>query len=331
MKAIVHHGPKGLDGVKYTDMKEPEPKAGEVKVRLKMAGLNHRDLLVPNRRNEDDPAVILGSDGAGVIEELGEGVTDVLVGDEVMINPGLRWREKSDAPPKEFEILGFPSHGTFAESVVVPAENVVKKPAQFSWEEAAVLPLSALTAYRALFTRAKVKKGDTVFIPGIGSGVATYMLQFARAAGARVIVTSRNDVKLEKAAKLGADVVVHTNSDWNQELANEKVDIVIESVGAATFNRSLKVLRPGGTIVTFGASAGDMIQINIREFFYGQYNLFGSTMGSQEEFEEMVKFVQNHNIKPVLDKVFPLSEALEAFHYMDEAEQFGKIAFKIKE
>lgn len=329
MKAIVHEGKKGLDGVTFTHMSEVEPRPGEVKVRLKAAGLNHRDLLVPNRRNDGDPPVILGSDGAGVIEVVGEGVTGIQVGDEVMINPGLGWKKNSDAPPEGFEILGFPSHGTFAESVVVPAESVVKKPGHYSWEEAAVLPLSALTAYRALFTRAKVKTGDTVLIPGIGSGVATYLLQFAKAAGAYVIVTSRSEMKLEAARRLGADRVIHTNREWDQELKGEMIDIVIESVGAATFNRSLNVLRPGGTMVTFGASAGDVVHLNIREFFYGQYNLLGSTMGSHEEFEDMVDFVQRHNMKPVLDRVFPLSSALEAFHYMNRAEQFGKIALDI--
>ncbi|HET7616854.1 MAG TPA: alcohol dehydrogenase catalytic domain-containing protein, partial [Bacillales bacterium] len=192
MKAVVHHGKSGISGIAVTDMKEPAPKSGEVKVRLKAAGLNHRDLYVLEDHGGDDPPVVLGADGAGIIEEIGPGVQRLEAGMEVVINPGLGWLEKSPAPPEGFEILGFPDDGTFAEAVVVLAENIEPKPRYLSWEEAGVLPLGALTAYRALFTRGRIASGQTVFIPGIGSGVATYLLQMAKAAGARVIVSSRS-------------------------------------------------------------------------------------------------------------------------------------------
>ncbi|WP_070119899.1 zinc-binding dehydrogenase [Bacillus marinisedimentorum] len=330
MKAFVHEEHKGINGIKLKEMPEPEPEQGEVKVRLKRAGLNHRDLFVPYRREDGDPPVVLGSDGTGVIASVGEGVENWKAGDEVVINPGIGWKEKSPAPPEGFDILGVPTDGTFAEYTVVPADNIERKPEYLSWDEAGVLPLAALTAYRVLFTRGQVKAGDTVFIPGIGSGVATYLLLFAKAAGARVIVTSRKESKLEKARAIGADLAINSNSDWQKELEGEMIDIVIESVGAATFDRSLAILKKGGTIVTFGASAGDEIKINIRSFFYGQYNLLGSTMGSREEFKEMLAFIEKHKIKPVLDKVFSLEEADKAFSYIDQAEQFGKVGINIE-
>jgi zinc-binding alcohol dehydrogenase/oxidoreductase len=329
VKALVHAGKTGLAGLTYREMKEIQPKAGEVRVKLKIAGLNHRDFFVPNRHKPDEPPLILGSDGAGVIDAIGEGVVNIKIGDEVMINPSLGWRENSDAPPQGFEILGFPFHGTFAEQVVVPAENVVEKPQYLSWEEAGVLSLAALTAYRALFTRGKIKEGMKVLIPGIGSGVATFLLQFAKAAGATVYVTSRSEEKCMKAIEFGADRAINSNADWSEALGGEKMDLVIECVGAATFNKSLEQLRPGGTIVTFGASAGDEIQLNLRTFFYGQFNLLGSTMGSSEEYAEMLQFIEKHQIKPVLDQIYPLEQYSQAFKRMEKAEQLGKIGFII--
>ncbi|MFL0363482.1 zinc-binding dehydrogenase [Pseudobacillus sp. 179-B 2D1 NHS] len=329
MKAVVHAEVPGIEGVTYRDMEEDQPKAGEVKIRLKTAGLNHRDLFVLTRHKPSDPPLIVGSDGAGVVEKVGEGVTGIQVGDEVIVNPGLGWRKNSEAPPAGFEIVGLPDHGTFAEKIVIPAENAVPKPEYLSWEEAGVLSLAALTAYRVLFTRGKVTPGMKVLIPGIGSGVATFLLQFAKAAGAVVYVTSRSREKAAKALEMGADKVIDSNEDWQQALGDEKMDLVIECVGAATFNKSLEQLRPGGTIVTFGASAGDEVNINLRTFFYGQFNLLGSTMGSAEEFSEMLKFIESYKIKPVVDTVYPLSKFKQAFKRMEEAEQLGKIGFSI--
>lgn len=329
MKAVVHAGKSGFDGLTYGNMQEMSPKAGEVRVRLKTAGLNHRDLFVLNRHQPTDPPLVIGSDGAGVIDAIGEGVSGVQVGDEVVINPSLGWEKKSDAPPQGFEILGLPFHGTFAELVVVPEENVAPKPSHLSWEEAGVLSLAALTAYRVLFTRARIEPGMKVLIPGIGSGVATFLLQFAKAVGATVYVTSRSAEKCQRALELGADKALNSNEDWNEALGGEKMDLVIECVGAATFNKSVDSLRPGGTIVTFGASAGDEVKLDLRKFFYGQFNLLGSTMGSTEEYLEMLDFISEHKIKPVLDQVYPLSEFQQAFHRMEAAAQLGKIGFMI--
>lgn len=327
LKAFVHENGK-LD-VKNID--EPSLNDDEVLISIRTAGLNRRDIGIPNRRGRKEETLVLGSDGAGVIEKVGTHVSDFSVGDEVIINPALRWNEKSDAPPEGFDILGMPDHGTFAEKIAVSANQVEKKPAHLSWDEAGVLALSALTGYRALFTKGELKEGDTVFIPGAGSGVATYLIMFAKSVGAKVIVTSRSEEKRANATVLGADIVLDTNSDWPEELANETVDVVIESVGKATFNRSLEVLKKGGRIVVFGATTEDTVDLNLREFFYGQYQLFGTTMGSREELQEMLAFVEEHNLHPVVDKTFELNHAKEAFYYLKEGNQFGKVAIIISE
>lgn len=315
--------------LKLKEMPAPSPGNNEVVIKLKTAGLNRRDLYIPNRRGNDKEALILGSDGAGIVDSVGEGVKSVKIGDEVIINPSLRWEENTPAPPLSFDLLGMPDHGTFAEKILLSEDQVEKKPKHLNWEEAGVLALSALTGYRALVTKGQVKEGETLFIPGAGSGVSTYMIQFAKSLGAKVIVTSRSEEKLERAKKLGADITIPTNSDWNKELEDEVIDLVIDSVGAATFNRSLKVLKKGGRIVTFGATTDDNIDLNLRDFFYGQYQLFGSTMGSREELRELLELMEKHELHPVVDKVFPLTETEQAFEYLQAGGQFGKIALKI--
>ncbi|WP_080848476.1 zinc-binding dehydrogenase [Cytobacillus gottheilii] len=331
MRALAHEGTNGMEGLSYRELDKPEPAQGEVRVKLMAAGLNHRDLFVLHRHNSADPALVIGSDGAGIIDAVGEGVESSLIGKEVMINPGLGWRENSDAPPAGFEIVGLPYHGTFAEYITIPAENTVAKPGFLTWEDAGVTSLAGITAYRALFTRGKLKEGMKVFIPGIGGGVATFLLQFAVAAGAEVYVSSRSSEKRDAALKLGAKQAVDSNEDWQQALGDIGMDLIIESVGAATFNQSMALLRKGGTIVTFGSSTGDTFQFNLREFFYGQFNLLGSTMGSAEEYADMLSFIDKHNIKPVLDEVYSLDQYETAFTRLEEAKQLGKIAFRISE
>ncbi|MER2088835.1 MAG: zinc-binding dehydrogenase [Sporosarcina sp.] len=327
MKAFIHESGK----LKIGDMKEPVASAGEVVVALRTAGLNRRDIYIPARRGEEAESLTLGSDGAGVIDSIGEGVTEFEVGEEVIINPALRWYTNSDAPPAGFDILGMPDNGTFAEKIVISAGQIEKKPAHLSWEEAAVLSLAGLTGYRALFTKGGLKADETVFIPGAGSGVATYLIQFAKNIGARVIVTSRSEEKRKLALQLGADIALDTNSDWDKELEGETIDLVIESVGRATFNRSLGVLKKGGRIVVFGATTDDTVELDLRAFFYGQYQLFGSTLGSREELRDMIAHVEKYETHPIVDRVFNLDDAAEAFNYIEESKQFGKIVLRITE
>lgn len=322
---VVEHGK-----LKMKDMSEPVAQKGEVVVSLKVAGLNRRDLYIQNRVGNNEEALVLGSDGAGVVEEVGSGVDHVHVGDEVIINPALRWDKNSDAPPEGFDILGMPDHGTMAEKIVISAEQIEKKPEHLSWKEAGVLALAALTGYRALVTKGSVQQGQTVFIPGASSGVATYMIQFAKAKGAKVIVTSRSETKRERARDIGADIAIDTNSDWQEELKDETIDLVIDSVGKATFNRSLQLLKKGGKFVVFGATTEDTVDVNLREFFYGQYQLLGSTMGSREELRELLAFIEKENIKPIVGRAYPFDHIKEAFSILERNDQFGKIAIQIE-
>lgn len=313
------------------EISDPVPQPDEVVVDLKIAGLNRRDLSIAAKAGDREDALVLGSDGAGVISKVGENVQDVQIGDEVIINPSLRWNKNSDAPPEGFDILGFPDNGTLAEKIVLHHDQVEPKPSNLSWEESGVLALAALTGYRALVTKGEVKAGQTVFIPGAGSGVATYMIQVAKSKGAKVVVSSRSESKREAALKIGADIAIDTNSDWEKELADETIDLIIDSVGAATFNRSLDVLKKGGRIVIFGATTDDVTDLNLRAFFYGQYQLFGSTMGSREELHEVLKLIEDNQIKPVVGETYSLDKADEAFEYLKVNDQFGNIAIKINE
>ncbi|MCG1010352.1 zinc-binding dehydrogenase [Salinicoccus sp. ID82-1] len=329
MKAVFHEKEKGMAGLKYGDMDIPEPGQGEVRIKLKSAGLNHRDLMIPNRHQPEDPALVLGSDGAGVVDAVGSGVEKVKTGDAVIVNPALGWHENSDAPPEGFEILGLPDHGTFAEYIVVPEENAVPKPEYLTWEEAGAYALSAMTAYRALFTRGGVKEGTRVLIPGGTGGAGIYLIQFAKAVGATVYITSRSEKKRRKALDIGADFAIDSEADWDEALDGKKMDVVIESVGAMTFSKALDQLRKGGTLVAFGASTGDTVDFNLRKFFYGQFNLLGSTMASTEELHEMLDFSEKHQIRPLIDQSYPLSDYKAAFDYLESADMMGKIAFTV--
>ncbi|WP_042454729.1 quinone oxidoreductase family protein [Neobacillus dielmonensis] len=328
MKALVHYGKTGLEGLRLKEIQSVLLKDNEVRIKVKVAGLNHRDLFTLQQHDPNGEPLIIGSDAAGVITEVGSKVTKFKVNDEVMIYPAVGWDRKSDAPDDDFKILGNPINGTFAEEVIAAETHIALKPKSYSWEEAGVLSLAALTAYRALFSRGEVKKGDKVLIPGIGGGAASFLLQFAKAAGAHVTVTSRSKEKLAAALELGADQGLVTDEDWSTALNGDKFDIVIESVGAATFQKSLDSLRKGGTMVMFGSSTGDVVDFNLRGFFYGQFNLKGTTMGSFEEYQEMLQFVEAHQIHPIVDKVFDVEGFEEAFRYLENAKQQGKIGIR---
>ncbi|AJS60877.1 zinc-binding dehydrogenase [Paenibacillus sp. IHBB 10380] len=325
MKAIVHAGLKGLT---YEHVIDKQPSYGEVKVRLKAAGLNHRDLFLMADRTEQDAPLILGSDGAGRIEAIGEGVSNLTVGSDVIINPCIGW-ESADNVPYVPAIVGGPSDGTFAESIIVPAQNAVSKPAYLSWEEAGVLPLSALTAYRALFTRGCLQRGEHVLIPGIGGGVATYAMLMASAAGARVSVTSRSETKRQAALAHGADYAFDSHSDWKNSMNGDTVDLILDSIGPATFQHYFEIIKPNGRIVTFGASSGDRMEIPIRSIFFPQISIIGTSMGSSEEFTAMLQFMERHSLRPIIDRVYPLQDTIQAFQRLQQGEQFGNIGVRI--
>lgn len=328
MKTVIHTGIRGINGLQYTTQKDKLPGKGEVKIRLKVSGLNHRDLFLMDKRTEQDSPLILGSDGAGIIEAIGEGVTNLTIGTEVIINPCIGW-EKTDQVPTVLEILGGPTNGTFAESVIVPQQNAIPKPTYLSWEEAGVLSLSALTAYRALFTKGDLRQGQHVLIPGIGGGVATFATLMASAIGAIVSVTSRSDVKRQTALQLPIAQVFDSYSNWKEHLKAESIDLILDSIGPATFRKYFDVIKPNGKIVMFGASSGDEITIPARAVFFPQINIVGTSMGSSEEFIAMLQFMEKHTLRPIVDIVYPLKETALAFQRMERGEQFGNIAILI--
>ncbi|HZS09569.1 MAG TPA: zinc-binding dehydrogenase [Blastocatellia bacterium] len=335
MKAIVLRELGGPEKLLYEDVPDPRPGAGEVVVRLKAAALNHRDQWIRHGLYAGIKLpIILGSDGAGVIHAVGEGVDSSLTGREVVVNPSLDWGDDERAQSKNYRILGLPEDGTYAEFIKVPAKNALPKPEHLSWEEAAAIPLAGLTAYRAITTRAQVKAGETVLVTGIGGGVATFALQISKALGAKVLVTSGSDEKLARAKALGADGGVNYKGDnWSKELValngGEGPDVVIDSAGGATLEKAVEIVKPAGRIVFFGATTGLAHHLDLRRIFFKQLSILGSTMGSDREFDAMLKLYTDQKLKPVVDQVFSLKETPAAHQRMEEGGQLGKIVLKI--
>lgn len=314
--------------LRLTTVPDPEPLPGEVLVELRASALNRRDVFVRKGIAPSPLPVIPGSDGAGVVRALGEGARGVAEGDEVVIFPSLGWGGGEAAPQPGFRILGGPDDGTYAELIRIPAENVMPKPARLSWEEAAALPLGGLTAWRALISRARLRPGETVLVLGIGGGVATFALHIARAAGARVIVTSSSDEKLARAAELGAGAGVnYTEDGWVdavRTLSDGGVDVVVDSVGS-TWADSVNCLRPGGRLVVFGGTGGGKVELMVRPVTAGQVSILGTTMGSPRDFAGLLTAVEHQTWVPVIDSVRPLAEAADAHAREEAGEHFGKL------
>lgn len=336
MKAIVLREPGGPEQLRLDDVPIPTPESNQVLIRLKTAALNRRDVLVRSREQyRAAMPFIPGSDGAGVVAAVGPGVRQPSVGDEVVIYPALNWGKGEAAPSPDFRILGGPDDGTYAEYICISAENVFPKPRVLSFEEAAAFPLACLTAWRALITKARVKPGEWVLIHGVGSGVAGFAIQIAKLAGAQVAVTSHSDEKLSRARSLGADIGInYSQCEWDAEikrLMNDSgVDVVVDSIGKATFSKSLDALNPGGRLVTFGTTSGALTELDIRKLYHKQLVVFGTTMGSPQEFTHTLRVISAGLVRPVIDRVFPLSDAHQAQQYMDQQEHFGKIVLRIE-
>jgi NADPH:quinone reductase-like Zn-dependent oxidoreductase len=312
---------------------DPQPGPGEAVVALRAAALNHRDAWIRKGQYAGITLpVILGSDGAGEVAAVGEGVDPSWLGRQVVINPSLGWGPDARVQGPSYKILGLPDDGTYAECVNVPADNLFAKPVALSWEAAAAIPLAGLTAYRAIVTRARVQPGETVLITGIGGGVAALGLLIARHLGARVIVTSGSDAKLDRARQLGADGGVNYRDEaWGkqvQALCDGGPDVIVDSAGREVFATLLDVVKPGGRIVTFGATTGSPSTVEIRRIFWKQISILGSTMGTPAEFAGMLSLFDGPLV-PIVDRVFPLLAAPEAHRRMDQADQFGKIVLEI--
>jgi len=320
-----------INTLSIVDLPSPVPVAGEARVRLKAAALNHRDVWIKlgqyaGLKYPSRP----GSDGAGIVESVGAGVEDAWVGSEVVINPSFSWGGCQQAQSEEFTILGLPRDGTLAEIITVPVVQLAPKPLHLTWTEAAALPLAGLTAYRALFTRAQLKPGEKVLISGIGGGVALFALQFAVAHGAQVYVTSGSDEKIARAIELGATGGFnYTHPGWAKTAAHghsdHLFDVIVDSAGGEGFEALIDLARPGGRVVFFGATRGNPPEMPMRKVFWRQLSLLGTTMGSPEDWEAMIAFIDTHRITPVVSDVFPLDRAVEAFELMERGGQFGKI------
>ena len=327
-----------LNGVKaseYASVPDPIPAAGEVVVQLRAAALNHRDLWILNGQYAGLKwPCIPGSDGAGVVESVGEGVDPSLRGREVIINASFNWGSDERAQDgQKFQILGLPRDGTLAEKVSVPASQLAPKPAHLTWTEAAALPLAGLTAYRAVFSRANLQSGERVLISGIGGGVALFALQFAAAAGAEVWVTSSSRQKIARAVELGAKGGFdYRDAEWVAAAVRNpgQFDVVVDSAGGEGFVKLIDATASGGRIVFYGATRGDAA-LPVRKVFWRQISLLGTTMGSPRDWQTMTAFVAERKLRPVVSDVFPLERAAEAFALMDRGEQFGKIVLAISE
>jgi zinc-binding alcohol dehydrogenase/oxidoreductase len=336
MKAIVLRELGGAEKLQMETLSDPTLGPEEVLIGLKAAALNHRDVWIRTGRYAGIKLpIILGSDGAGEILEVGAAVDRTLLGRPVVVYPAMNWGNDDRAPGPGFKILGLPDNGTYAELIAVPATHAFAKPESLSLEEAAALPLGLLTAYRALVTRAQLQAGETCLITGIGGGVATLALQLALAIGARVLVSSSSDAKLEEARKMGAaGGANYCTQDWDNEIRGlcegRGLRVVLDSAGGETFMKALDLVSPGGRVVTYGATTGPAMELEVRRIFWKQLNVLGSTMGTAQEFEAALKFYEANRLRPVIDQVFPLSEASAAHRRMEEGRQFGKIVLKIE-
>ena len=324
MKAVRIHADGGPEVLSYEEVPDPEPEAGEVLIRLRAASLNHLDVWVRRGLPSVPKPRILGADGAGVVEALGDGVEGFSVGDRVVINPGLEHGAT-------ITVVGEHTDGTHCELIALPAEQVHHLDDALTFEEAAAFPLVYETAYRMLVTRARIQPGETVLIWGIGGGVATAAFEVARALGARAVVTSGSDEKLEQARGWGAELTVnHADGDVVAAVKEAGgVDVVVETVGEATWARSLAAVKPRGRVVVCGATSGPNPPAQLHRFWWKQLDVLGSTMGTATDFLGAYDLIRSGRARVHVDRVYPLAEIRAAHERLEAGEQLGKIVLSI--
>ena len=324
MKAVRIHADGGPEVLSYDEVPDPEPEAGEVLIRLRAASLNHLDVWVRRGLPSVPKPRILGADGAGVVEALGDGVEGFSVGDRVVINPGLEHGAT-------ITVVGEHTDGTHCELIALPAEQVHHLDDALTFEEAAAFPLVYETAYRMLVTRARIQPGETVLIWGIGGGVATAAFEVARALGARAVVTSGSDEKLEQARAWGAELAVN-HADGDVVAAVKEAggaDVVVETVGEATWARSLAAVKPRGRVVVCGATSGPNPPAQLHRFWWKQLDVLGSTMGTATDFLGAYDLIRSGRARVHVDRVYPLAEIRAAHERLEAGEQLGKIVLSI--
>lgn len=343
MKAIVFNQHGGPEVLQYTEAPDPVIKDDEVLVEVRACALNHLDVWARGGLPGIDIPLphILGNDIAGVVREVGALASWIKAGDEVMLHPGVSCGHCAECLAgrdnlcRDYDIIGYRRDGGYAQLLAAPAVNVIPKPDNLSWAEAAALPLVTVTAWHMLVTRAIVQPGEDVLIHAAGSGVGSMGIQIAKLRGARVIATASSEEKLAKAKQLGADEVVNYSDDaWPREvkrLTNKKgVDVVFEHTGAATWSGSIAALKSNGRLVTCGATSGFAAQTDLRLVFYKHLTILGSFMGSKAELLEAMKFVESGKIRAVVDQTLPLAEARRAHELMEDRAQFGKLVLELR-
>lgn len=328
MQALTIRSKDSKYWLEFSGRELPDVPPGHCLVRIKAAALNRRDYWIsvgkyPGIRD----GVVLGSDGCG---EVVSG-TQYWIGKTVLLNPNIQWGSDPEVQSSGYTILGTPQDGTFAEYLSIPADRLIEKPSHLDDTEAAAIPLAGLTAYRATFTKAGIRPGDRLLVTGIGGGVSQFVCAFALAAGAEVYVSSSSDAKIGKAIELGAKAGYnYTNPDWVKEAqVDGKFDAVIDSAGGNALNDYLRVVKPGGKIVLYGSTTGKPENIDLFRLFWSQVSIIGSTMGNDQEFAEMVAFVERHQVRPVIDRVYPFTQGIEAVQSMDDSGHFGKVVLRM--
>ncbi|HSC74597.1 MAG TPA: zinc-binding dehydrogenase [Gaiellaceae bacterium] len=323
MKAIRIHEDGGPEVLRYEDAPDPVPGTGQVLIDLRAASLNHLDVWVRKGLPSVPKPRILGADGAGVVVS-GDGFEP---GERVVINPGL------DHGDGTITVVGEHMDGTHAERIAVPAEQVYRIPDELEFETAAAFPLVFETAYRMLVTKAALREDEWVLVWGVGSGVSTASLAIAKALGARVIVTSGSDAKLERAQELGADAALNHDTDdvpgTVKELTSGGAHVVVDHVGAATWQRSLAAARADGRVCVCGATSGPNPPAQLHRIWWKQLTIYGSTMGTRTDFEAVFELVTSGRVVPVIDHVFPLAQAAAAHERLEAGEQLGKLVLRI--
>ncbi len=332
MKAVIFKG--SGEPLHVGQFPKPIPVKDQVLIKLQAAALNHRDLWIQEEQEKTNrpEGIILGSDGVGMVTDVGDDADPLLVGSEVIINPSMGWGLNPIVQGDAFKILGTPDNGTLAEYVAVSKKYIFDKPEGLSLEECAATPLSGLTAYRALFSKARLRAKEKVLITGIGGGAAQWALTFAVAYGARTYVTSSSQEKIERAVALGATRGFnYSDASWAEEASKVAggFDIIIDSAGGDQFAKLLELALPGGRIVNFGRTAGQITTVPTRLLYWKQLSIFGSTMGTRDEFLSMIDFIESRRLKPVIDSIYSLEQINEAFARMKSKNHFGKIVIKI--
>lgn len=329
MKALYLETADGPESVQVREVETPAPKAGEVRIAVKAASLNHRELFITHGQYPGmSLPTSLGCDGAGVVDMVGEGVTDANIGDEVVIYPGRNWGSNRHAPGADFGLLGMPFDGTVAEYVCVPVGNLAPKPAHLSFEEAAAVPLTGLTSWRALMFKGQLQPTDTLLISGVGGGVATFGLAFAVALGANVYVTGESDEIIARAVDMGAKGgLLYTDPEWRRQVGKLTggVDVVLDGAPSPSFANYVRAINPGARIVIYGSTAGNEVKFNATDIFLKSASIIGSQVGDPQDFCDMLQFIDKHRIKPVIERTFPLADAREGLLHLRDSHKFGKI------